>query len=91
MLIVGLTGSIGMGKSTASDYLRSRGVPLFDADGAVHAFYRGEGDALIAAAFPGSVVDGVVDRTMLSAQLQTRPEGFAKLEAIVHPLSLIHI
>lgn len=85
MLIAGLTGSIGMGKSTAAQHLRSRGVPVFDADGAVHALYSGEGAALIEAAFPGTVVAGAVDRTLLSAKLQAHPEGFAKLETIVHP------
>lgn len=85
MLIVGLTGSIGMGKSTAAEHLCARGVPVFDADGAVHALYRGEGAALIEAAFPGSVTNGEVDRSTLSAKLQADPQGFAKLEAIVHP------
>ncbi len=85
MLIVGLTGSIGMGKSTAAEHFRARGVPVFDADGAVHALYRGEDAALIEAAFPGTVINGEVDRVALSAWLQAHPEGFAKLEAIVHP------
>ncbi len=86
MLVVGLTGSIGMGKTTAASYLRTLGVPVFDSDLAVHALYRGEAVPLVEAAFPGSVTGGEVDRAKLSATLQANPDGLATLEAIVHPL-----
>ena len=74
MVIVGLTGSIGMGKSTTSAMFRARGVPLHDADAAVHALYRGRAVAPIAAAFPGVVRDGAVDRAALSAAVLGKPE-----------------
>jgi dephospho-CoA kinase len=86
MLIVGLTGSIGMGKSTAADYLRGKGIPVLDADAVVHRLYEGEAAAAIEAAFPGTTVDGTVDRGKLSASLIAAPSRFAELEAIVHPL-----
>ena len=86
MLIVGLTGSIGMGKSTAADYLRGKGIPVLDADAVVHRLYEGEAVAAIEAAFPGTTVDGTVDRGKLSASLIAAPSRFAELEAIVHPL-----
>ncbi|MBB1249488.1 dephospho-CoA kinase [Rhizobium sp. G21] len=86
MLRLGLTGSIGMGKSTTADLFRGEGVPVIDADGIVHDLYRGEAVAPIGAAFPGCVVDGVVDRKCLSAALASEPDRFRDLEAIVHPL-----
>jgi dephospho-CoA kinase len=86
MLIVGLTGSIGMGKSTAAAYLRDKGIPAFDADAEVHRLYEGAAVAPIEAAFPGTTIDGRVDRAKLSAALMAAPERFAELEAIVHPL-----
>ena len=86
MLVVGLTGSIGMGKSTAAAYLRSKGIPVFDADAEVHRLYDGAAVAAIEAAFPGTTVDGRVDRALLSAALMAAPQRFAELEAIVHPL-----
>jgi dephospho-CoA kinase len=86
MLVVGLTGSIGMGKSTAAAYLRSKGIPVFDADAEVHRLYDGAAVAAIEAAFPGTTVDGSVDRALLSAALMAAPQRFAELEAIVHPL-----
>ena len=87
MLIVGLTGSIGMGKSTAAAHLRARGVPVFDADAEVHRLYAG-GEAVdpIERAFPGTTTHGGVDRAKLSAALLAQPERFSELEAIVHPL-----
>lgn len=87
MLIVGLTGSIGMGKSTTAAHLRARGIPVFDADAEVHRLYAG-GQAvdLIERAFPGTTTRGGVDRAKLSAALLGQPERFAELEAIVHPL-----
>ncbi len=86
MLIVGLTGSLGMGKSTAAAYLREHGVPVFDADAEVHRLYEEEAVAPIEAAFPGTTVDGRVDRARLSSALMAAPQRFAELEAIVHPL-----
>jgi dephospho-CoA kinase len=85
--IVGLTGSIGMGKSTVAAMLRDFGVPVFDADAAVHEL-QGPGGALLApieAAFPGSTHDGGVDRSKLGALVFGNPEQLARLEGIVHP------
>lgn len=84
--ILGLTGSIGMGKSTTSGFFRARGVPVHDADATVHALYRGRAVPAIAAAFPDAVVDGAVDRTRLSAAVVGKPEQLRQLEAIIHPL-----
>lgn len=86
MLVVGLTGSIGMGKSTVASFLRARGVAVFDADAAVHELYRGEAVPLIEVAFPGTTNGGVVDRAKLLAALLAESGGFARLEAMVHPL-----
>jgi dephospho-CoA kinase len=87
MLIVGLTGSIGMGKSTAAAHLRARGFPVFDADAEVHRLYAGgKAVELIERAFPGTTAGGVIDRAKLSAALLAQPQRFADLEAIVHPL-----
>jgi dephospho-CoA kinase len=86
MLVVGLTGSIAMGKSTAAAHLRSRGVPVFDADAIVHEIYREEAVPLIEAAFPGTTDTEGVNRSKLSNVLQRDPSGFKTLEAIVHPL-----
>ena len=88
MMIVGLTGSIGMGKSTAARMLRQMGVPVYDADAAVHAVQAPGGPALppIEAAFPGVVKNGVLDRQALGARVFGNKEALRKLEAIVHPL-----
>lgn len=86
MLVVGLTGSIGMGKSTAAAHLRSRGIPVFDADAAVHALYREEAVPAIEAAFPGTTTDAGVDRALLAAALGNDAGAFLRLESIVHPL-----
>lgn len=86
MLVVGLTGSIGMGKSTAAARLRENGIAVFDADAAVHALYSGAAVPLIETAFPGTTADGAVDRARLMTALLAEPEGFRRLEAIVHPL-----
>lgn len=86
MLIVGLTGSLGMGKSTVAKHLRSRGVPVIDADAIVHQLYEGAAVPQIEAAFPGTTVAGRVDRGKLSAELVAAPHRFEDLEAIVHPL-----
>ena len=84
--VLGLTGSIGMGKSATAAIFRRLGVPVHDADASVHALYRGAAAPLIEAAFPGSVRDGVVDRAALSGMVFGRPERLRELEAIVHPL-----
>lgn len=88
MLIVGLTGSIGMGKSTASKLLRQMGVPVYDADAAVHTVQGPNGEALpaIEAAFPGSVRNGKLDRAALGAKVFADPAALRHLESIVHPL-----
>lgn len=85
MLIVGLTGSIGMGKSTAAKHLRARHIPVLDADAVVHRLYEGPLANIIEAEFPGVTVGGRVDRARLSSVLATKPGGFARLEGIVHP------
>jgi dephospho-CoA kinase len=85
MLVIGLTGSIGMGKSTAAARFAERGINVFDADAEVHRLYAGPLADEIDQAFPGSVVDGKVDRARLSARLVAEPQGFRRLEAIVHP------
>ena len=86
MFILGLTGSIGMGKSTAAQRFRDRGIPVCNADDLVHALYEGEAVAPVEAAFPGVTCDGRIDRQKLSAALLADPSGFKRLEAIVHPL-----
>jgi dephospho-CoA kinase len=88
MVIVGLTGSIGMGKSTAAKMLREMGVPVYDADAAVHALQARNGPALpaIEAAFPGVVKAGVLDRQALGARVFGNKEALRRLEAIVHPM-----
>ena len=84
--VLGLTGSIGMGKSATAAMFRARGVPVHDADQAVHALYRGPAAALIEAAFPGTVENGVVDRKRLGARVLGHAAELKRLEAIVHPL-----
>ncbi|WP_421855826.1 dephospho-CoA kinase [Oricola sp.] len=86
MLTVGLTGSIGMGKSTTAKMFADEGVPVHDADAAVHALYAGAAVPLVGQAFPGTVVNGAVDRTLLSQQVIGNAEAMKRLEAIVHPL-----
>jgi len=87
MLIVGLTGSIGMGKSTAAAFLRLRGVPVFDADAEVHRLYAsGKAVERIERAFPGTTTQAGVDRTRLSTAIISHPERLRELEAIVHPM-----
>jgi dephospho-CoA kinase len=87
MIVVGLTGSIGMGKSTAAAHLRARGLPVFDADAEVHRLYAG-GKAVerIERAFPGTTSATGVDRGKLSAALIAHPARLRELEAIVHPM-----
>ena len=86
MLVVALTGSIGMGKSTVAAHLRARGLPVFDADAEVHRLYAGPAVPLIEAAFPGTTRVGEVDRVALTRALISDSGGFKRLEAIVHPL-----
>jgi dephospho-CoA kinase len=86
MFVLGLTGSVGMGKSTAAGFFAEEGVPVHDADAAVHRLYAGEAAALIEAAFPGTTVDGAVDRGKLAARVLGDPAALKRLEAIVHPL-----
>ena len=86
MFVLGLTGSVGMGKSTAAGFFAEEGVPVHDADAAVHRLYAGEAAALIEAAFPGTTVDGAVDRTRLAQRVLGDPAALKRLEAIVHPL-----
>lgn len=88
MVVLGLTGSIGMGKSTAAAMLRRMGIPVHDADAAVHRLLAKGGAAVpaIAAAFPGVVENGAVDRAALGAAVFKDPAALRRLEAIVHPL-----
>ena len=88
MIVLGLTGSIGMGKSTTAGLFRQAGAPVYDADAEVAAAYAkgGEAVAAVGEAFPGAVADGAIDRERLSQALLGRPEALAALEAIVHPL-----
>jgi dephospho-CoA kinase len=84
--VVGLTGSIGMGKSATADLFRMLGVPVHDADATVHRLYGGRAAPLIEKAFPGTVMDGAVDRAKLGSMVLDNPERMKQLEAIVHPL-----
>jgi len=86
MFVLGLTGSIGMGKSTTAAMFRAEGIEVHDSDAVVHALYTGGAAAVIEAAFPGTVHDGVVDRGLLGAKVLDDPAALARLEAIVHPL-----
>ncbi|MGY4255649.1 dephospho-CoA kinase [Bradyrhizobium sp. USDA 4516] len=86
MLIVGLTGSIGMGKSTTAKLFMEAGVPVYDADAAVHQLYEGEAAPAIEAAFPGTTAGGKVDRAKLSARVVHDPAAMKRLEQIVHPM-----
>jgi len=84
--VLGLTGSIGMGKSATAGLFRERGVPVHDADACVHALYRGAAAAPIERVFPGVAPHGVVDRAALAAAILDNPERLAELEGIVHPM-----
>jgi len=86
MIVLGLTGSIGMGKSTAARMFADAGIPVHDSDEAVHRLYAGQAVPLIEAAFPGTVVDGSVDRRLLAQKVLGDPAARKRLEAIVHPL-----
>ncbi|MGK7061121.1 dephospho-CoA kinase [Bradyrhizobium barranii] len=86
MRILGLTGSIGMGKSTTAKLFAEAGVPVYDADAAVHQLYEGEAAPAIEAAFPGTTSNGKVDRPKLSARVVHDPAAIKQLEQIVHPM-----
>ena len=86
MIILGLTGSIGMGKSTTADFFAEAGAPVHDADAAVHRLYAGAAAPAIEAAFPGTTADGKVDRAKLAEHVLKDPAALKRLEAIVHPL-----
>jgi dephospho-CoA kinase len=92
VIVVGLTGSIGMGKSATARLFEEEGVPVYDADAAVHALYASGGAAVrpVAEAFPGVAPEGYVDRERLSAKVLNQPEALRRLEAIVHPLVGAH-
>lgn len=85
-MILGLTGSIGMGKSTTAKLFAEAGVPVYDADATVHQLYEGEAAPAIEAAFPGTTVGGKVDRQKLSARVVHDPAAMKQLEQIVHPM-----
>jgi dephospho-CoA kinase len=90
MIVLGLTGSIGMGKSTTAKLFAEAGVPVYDADATVHMIYEGEAVPAIEAAFPGTTSDGKVDRNRLSAQVVHDPAAIKQLEQIVHPMLRAH-
>ena len=86
MIILGLTGSIGMGKSTSAEMFREAGVDVYDADATVHALYSGAATPLVEAAFPGTSDGGVVDRKKLGDRVLGDADALKRLEAIIHPL-----
>ncbi len=86
MIVLGLTGSIGMGKSTTAKLFAEAGVPVYDADATVHKIYEGEATPVIEAAFPGTTENGKVDRARLSARVLHDPAAIRQLEQIVHPI-----
>ncbi|PTW63257.1 dephospho-CoA kinase [Breoghania corrubedonensis] len=86
MIVLGLTGSIGMGKSTTGRLFAEAGIPVYDADTTVHALYAGKAAPAIERAFPGTVVNRVVDRAALGEYVVGKPAALARLEAIIHPL-----
>lgn len=90
MIVLGLTGSIGMGKSTTAKLFMEAGVPVYDADATVHKIYEGEAAPLIEAAFPGTTANGKVDRQKLSARVVHDAAAMKQLEGIVHPLLRSH-
>jgi dephospho-CoA kinase len=86
MLILGLTGSIGMGKSTTAAMFRAEGTPVHDSDASVHELYKGGAVPIIAQHFPDAVVDGSVDRGKLAAAVLGKPNQLSLLEQLIHPL-----
>jgi dephospho-CoA kinase len=85
MFVIGLTGSVGMGKTTTARMFAERGIPVHDSDAVVHLLYDGHLAPAIEASFPGSTVNGRVDRARLAAQVLGDPTALKRLEAIVHP------
>ncbi len=90
MLVIGLTGSIGMGKSTLAGMFRSSGLAVHDSDRAVHQLYKGKARELIGREFPDSVLNGEIDRTRLSKIVMTDRLALKKLEDIIHPMVEAH-
>lgn len=86
MIVIGLTGSIGMGKSTVAERFGQLGIPVCDADAVVHQLYEGAAVAPIEAAFPGTTAEGKVDRIKLGRAVLGDPRGLKRLESIVHPM-----
>ncbi len=86
MIVLGLTGSIGMGKSTTAKMFSDFGVPVHDSDEAVHRLYRGKAVPLVEAAFPGTTAGGTVDRAKLAERVLGDPVALKRLETLVHPL-----
>jgi dephospho-CoA kinase len=86
MLVIGLTGGIGMGKSAAAEHFARRGIPVFNADACVHRLYEGGAVEEIDAAFPGVTREGRVDRKLLAEQVSGHPERLQRLESVVHPM-----
>jgi dephospho-CoA kinase len=86
LIILGLTGSIGMGKSTTARMFAEEGVPVHDSDEAVHRLYAGPAAEIIGEAFPGTVVNGVVDRQRLSKLVLDNPQELRRLGELIHPL-----
>ena len=86
MFILGLTGSVGMGKSTTLRFFAEEGVPVYDADREVHRLYEGAAVPAIEAAFPGTTADGKVDRTKLAARVLGDEAALRRLETFVHPM-----
>ncbi|VFU09915.1 dephospho-CoA kinase [Methylocella tundrae] len=86
MFVLGLTGSIGMGKTTTAAIFRKEGIPVHDSDAAVHRLYEGKAAPIIERAFPGVTRDGVVDRALLGARVRDDPAAMARLEQLIHPL-----
>lgn len=86
MIVLGLTGSIGMGKTTTAQMFLQEGVPVHDADATVHRLYEGEAASEIEALFPGTVVAGKVDRERLAKKVMNNPQELRKLEGLIHPL-----
>ena len=84
--VIGLTGSIGMGKSQTARLFAEQGVPVFDADAAIHALYAAEAAPMIEAAFPGSTRNGAVDRAALARVVMSQAGGLQRLEDLMHPL-----
>lgn len=86
MLVLGLTGGVGMGKSTCAAMFADAGVAIFDADATVHALYSGQAAPAVEAAFPGTMIDGAIDRSRLAKIVIGDPAAIARLEKIVHPM-----